>query len=91
MTKQDLIDQIASETNLTKRQAGQALNAVVDGIKFALKKGERVTLVGFGTFFVAHRKARTGRNPRTQQKIQIPARKVPNFRAGKELKNLVRR
>ncbi|MCK4594123.1 HU family DNA-binding protein [bacterium] len=91
MTKQDLIDQIASETNLTKRQAGQALNAVVDGIKTAMKKGERVTLVGFGTFFVAHRKARTGRNPRTQQKIQIPARKVPNFRAGKELKNLVRR
>jgi DNA-binding protein HU-beta len=90
MTKQDLIDQIASETGFTKRQAGQALNAVVDGIKTALKKGERVTLVGFGTFFVAHRKARTGRNPRTQQRIQIPARKVPNFRAGKELKNLVR-
>lgn len=90
MTKQDLIDQIASETGFTKRQAGQALNAVVDGIKTAMKKGERVTLVGFGTFFVAHRKARTGRNPRTQQRIQIPARKVPNFRAGKELKNLVR-
>ena len=90
MTKQDLIDRIASETGLTKRQAGQALNAVVDGIKGAMRKGERVTLVGFGTFFVAQRKARTGRNPRTQQRIQIPARKVPNFRAGKELKNLVR-
>jgi DNA-binding protein HU-beta len=90
MTKQDLIDRIASETGLTKRQAGQALNAVVDGIKGAMKKGDRVTLVGFGTFFVAQRKARTGRNPRTQQRIQIPARKVPNFRAGKELKTLVR-
>ncbi|HUT99296.1 MAG: DNA-binding protein HU [Candidatus Coatesbacteria bacterium RBG_13_66_14] len=90
MTKQDLIDRIASQTGLTKRQAGQALNAVVDGIKGAMKKGERVTLVGFGTFFVAQRKSRTGRNPRTQQKINIPARKVPNFRAGKELKHLVR-
>ncbi|MBD3401142.1 MAG: DNA-binding protein HU [Candidatus Coatesbacteria bacterium] len=90
MTKQDLVDRIANQTGLTKRQATNALSATIEGIKDAMKGGERVTLVGFGTFYVAERKARTGRNPRTQEKINIPARKVPNFRPGKDLKELVR-
>lgn len=89
MTKQDLIDRIANQTGLTKREAGNALTATIDGIKDAMAKGEKVTLVGFGTFYTAERKARTGRNPRTQQTINIPARNVPNFRAGKELKELI--
>jgi DNA-binding protein HU-beta len=89
MTKQDLVDRIANQTGLTKRQATNSLSAAIDGIKDALSQGDRVTLVGFGTFYVAERKARTGRNPRTQEKINIPARNVPNFRPGKDLKELV--
>ncbi len=90
MTRQDLVDRISNETGLSKKQAGNALDAVIGGIKGGMEKGEKVTLVGFGTFYVAERKARMGRNPRTQEKINIPARKVPNFRAGKALKELIK-
>ncbi|MCD4733430.1 HU family DNA-binding protein [bacterium] len=90
MTRQDLVDRISNDAGLTKKQAGLALDAVISGIKGGMKKGEKVTLVGFGTFYVAERKARMGRNPRTQEKINIPARKVPNFRAGKALKELIK-
>ena len=90
MTRQDLVDLISNDAGLTKKQAGLALDAVISGIKGGMEKGEKVTLVGFGTFYVAERKARMGRNPRTQEKINIPARKVPNFRAGKALKELIK-
>lgn len=90
MTKADLIDKIASSSGLTKTDAGKALDATLDSIKAALKKGQKVTLVGFGTFSVSKRKARKGRNPRTGAEIKIPATKVPKFTAGKTLKDAVK-
>jgi len=89
MTKSDLIDKVASEAGITKKQAGLAVQAVMDGITDALKKGEKVSLVGFGTFMVAQRAARSGRNPATGSVINIPAAKVPKFKPGKVLKNAV--
>lgn len=86
MNKEQLIERVASKTGLSKKDANAALDAILDGIASALKKGEKVTLVGFGTFTVRRRKAREGRNPQTGEKIKIPARKVPAFTAGKELK-----
>jgi len=86
MNKQDLVAKIAQDANLTKRQAEDALNAFVNAVKESLGKGENVSLVGFGTFAVSERAARKGRNPQTGAEIQIPARKVPVFRAGKGLK-----
>jgi DNA-binding protein HU-beta len=90
MTKAELIDKIAANAGLTKTDAGKALDATVDSVKAALKKGQKVTLVGFGTFSVSKRKARKGRNPRTGAEIKIPATKVPKFTAGKTLKDAVR-
>lgn len=90
MNKEQLIERVASKTGLSKKDANAALDAVLDGITSALKKGEKVTLVGFGTFTVRRRKAREGRNPQTGEKIKIPARKVPAFTAGKELKAQVK-
>ncbi|MDI6729837.1 MAG: HU family DNA-binding protein [Thermodesulfovibrionales bacterium] len=90
MTKADLIDKIASGAGLTKTDAGKALDATLDSVKAALKKGQKVTLVGFGTFSVSKRKARKGRNPRTGAEIKIPATKVPKFTAGKTLKDAVK-
>lgn len=90
MTKAELIDKIASGVKISKVDAGKVLDAVIDSIKRALKKGDRIVLVGFGTFSVAKRKARKGRNPRTGEEIKIPASKVPKFRAGKALKDAVR-
>ncbi len=90
MNKEQLIERVASKTGLSKRDANAALDAILDGITSALKKGEKVTLVGFGTFTVRRRKAREGRNPQTGEKIKIPARKVPAFTAGKELKAQVK-
>lgn len=90
MTKAELIDKIASGVKISKADAGKALDAVIDNIKRALKKGDKVMLVGFGTFSVAKRKARKGRNPRTGEEIKIPASKVPKFKAGKALKDAVR-
>jgi nucleoid DNA-binding protein len=89
MNKADLIEAVAKVVS-TKKEAAAAVDAVLDAIKGALKKGEAVTLVGFGTFKVAERKARTGRNPRTGEVIKIPKKKVPVFRAGSELKKAVK-
>jgi DNA-binding protein HU-beta len=90
MNKEQLIERVATKTGLSKKDANAALDAILDGITSALKKGEKVTLVGFGTFTVRRRKAREGRNPQTGEKIRIPARKVPAFTAGKELKAQVK-
>ena len=90
MNRQDLIAKIAKEADVTKKAANSALNAVIDGITLALEKGDKVSLVGFGTFKVNKRNARTGVNPQTKAKIKIPARKVPVFKAGKKLKEAVK-
>jgi len=90
MNKSDLIVQIAAGANITKAKADQALNAIVSGVTKDLKKGNSVTLVGFGTFSVRNRAARKGRNPQTGAKINIPASRSPKFKAGKALKEAVR-
>ncbi len=90
MTKAELIDKIAKEAKVTKAAADKAINSFVDAVKKALKKGDRVALIGFGTFSVSHRKARKGRNPQTGGEIKIPARKVPKFAAGQGLKKAVK-
>ena len=87
MNKNDLIDAIAQHADISKAAAGRALDAAVNSIKGSLKKGEGVTLVGFGSFYVGKRTARAGRNPRTGDAIRIDAAKVPKFRAGKALKD----
>jgi len=89
MNKSDLVDAIADSAGLSKADAGRALDAVVDTVTGALKAGDSVSLVGFGTFTVRDRAARTGRNPRTGQTIQIKASKNPAFKAGKALKDAV--
>lgn len=89
MNKTELIDAIATAADLPKASAGRALDAVIDNITEALKKGEQVSLVGFGTFSVKHRSARTGRNPQSGATIQIKASSVPGFKAGKALKDAV--
>ena len=90
MTKQELVNHMAKKTNLTKKDAEAALESFLEGVKTALKKGDTVGLVGFGTFAVSKRSARIGRNPQTGASLKIPARKVPVFRAGKGLKDIVR-
>jgi DNA-binding protein HU-beta len=85
MNKSDLVDAIAGHTGLTKSQSNDALEAVVNSIDATLAKGDKVTLVGFGTFSVAERAARTGRNPRTGKEIKIKAKKVAKFKPGAEL------
>ncbi len=90
MNKAELIDAMASEANLTKADAKRALDAFVSATTKALKKGDRVALVGFGSFSVAKRAARTGRNPKTNAPIQIPAKKVVKFKAGSELADTVK-
>lgn len=90
MNKSDLITSIAEKSNLTKKDAEGALNAFMESVKEALENGDKVQLVGFGTFEVRHRKEREGRNPRDpQEKILIPASKAPVFKAGKTLKEAV--
>jgi DNA-binding protein HU-beta len=89
MNKSELIDAIASKGDLSKAQAGQALDAMISAVGEALKSGDSVTLVGFGTFSVKERAARSGRNPKTGETIQIAASKVPGFKAGKGLKDAV--
>ncbi len=89
MNKTELIEHIAKQADISKAAAGRALEALVGGIRVALKKGNSVTLVGFGTFVVGKRAARTGRNPRTGAAIKIKAAKVPKFRPGKDLKDAV--
>jgi len=90
MTKEDLIDKVASGAGLSKADASRVLNTMLDSIKAALKKGQKVTLIGFGNFSVSKRKARKGRNPRTGEVINIKATKVPRFSAGKSLKDAVK-
>ena len=89
MNKADLIEKIAKDAGVSKVQADMAINSVLDGVLTTLKKGGNVTLVGFGTFSVGSRKARTGRNPQTGAAIKIAARKVPKFSAGMKLKKAV--
>ncbi|MEW6563170.1 MAG: HU family DNA-binding protein [Pseudomonadota bacterium] len=87
--KSDLIEAIAKSADISKAAAGRALDATIEAIKKSLKKGETVSLVGFGSFYVGKRAARSGRNPRTGATIKIKAAKVPKFRAGKGLKDAV--
>jgi DNA-binding protein HU-beta len=91
MNKADIVDKVAAEAGITKTQASTALDAAVNSITSSLKKGERVTLVGFGTFSTSQRKARTGRNPQTGKPIKIAAKRVAKFTAGAELKKAVNR
>lgn len=90
MTKEELIEKVDSTTGLSKAHASRVVNITMDAIRVALKKGQRVSLVGFGTFKVTKRKARTGRNPKTGESIKIPAAKVPKFTPGKSLKDAVK-
>lgn len=89
MSKVELIAEVAAAAGLSKKDAEKAVNAFVSTVTDALKKGDKVSLVGFGTFEVRKRAARTGRNPQTKQEIRIPASKVPAFKAGKSLKDSV--
>ncbi len=89
MNKQELIDNMAESADISKAAAGRALDAMIDSISGALKKGDSLTLVGFGTFSVRSRAARAGRNPKTGETIQIKASKAPAFKAGKALKEAV--
>ncbi|ATJ82711.1 HU family DNA-binding protein [Halomonas elongata] len=89
MNKSELIEAIAASADIPKAAASRALDAMVDAVADSLKKGDSVSLVGFGTFTVKERAARTGRNPQTGEPIQISAAKVPSFKAGKALKDSV--
>ena len=89
MNKQELIENVAASADITKASAGRALDAMIDSVTDALKEGDSVVLVGFGTFTVRERAARTGRNPQTGAEINISAAKVPAFKAGKALKDAV--
>ena len=89
MNKSELIDAVAAAADISKASAGRALDAMVDSVTGALKEGDQVVLVGFGTFAVKERAARTGRNPQTGEPIEIAAAKVPGFKAGKALKDAV--
>jgi DNA-binding protein HU-beta len=89
VNKAELVDAIADSADISKAAAGRALDAAIESVKKALKKGDTVTLVGFGSFYVGKRAARTGRNPRTGGTIKIKAAKVPKFRAGKGLKDAI--
>ncbi len=91
MTKDEMIALMAEESGISKRQATEALTAFMNGITGQLKKGKKVSFAGFGTFSVSKRKARMGRNPQTGVAINIPATKVPVFRAGKHLKDAIRK
>lgn len=87
MNKNELIDAVAAATDLPKASATRAVDAVLENIESALKKGEQVILIGFGTFVVKDRAARSGRNPKTGEEIKIPASRVAGFKAGKKLKD----
>ncbi len=91
MTKQDLVNAAADKAGVTKKDAQAVLDALIEAITGALQKGDSVTITGFGTFRVSHRAARTGVNPRNpEEKIQIPAMKLPAFKAGKTFKDALR-
>ncbi len=90
MTKAELIDKMAKDADVSKAAAGKALDSFIDGVKKSLKKGDKVTLVGFGTFSVSKRSARQGRNPRTGEIIKIKASKAPKFTSGKAFKDAIK-
>ena len=90
MNKQDVVAKIAKDTGITKTNAAAVIESIIDGITKSLKKGDPVSFVGFGTFKISNRKARTARNPQTGAAINIPKRRVPRFTAGKGLKQAVR-
>ncbi|MDP2752925.1 MAG: HU family DNA-binding protein [Nitrospirota bacterium] len=90
MTKAELVEKMAKDADISKAAAGKALDSMIDGVKKTLKKGNKVSLVGFGTFSISKRKARTGRNPQTGATIKIAARKVPKFSSGKAFKDAVK-
>ncbi len=90
MTKAELVDKMASDAGITKKAAETALHSLIGGVTGSLKKGKKVTLVGFGTFGVSRRAARNGRNPQTGEVIKIKAARVPRFKAGKALKDAVK-
>jgi DNA-binding protein HU-beta len=90
MNKQDMVAKIAKDAGITKSSATAAIESLIDGITRALKKGDPVSFLGFGTFKTASRKARTARNPQTGASIKVPKRRVPRFTAGKALKDAVR-
>jgi len=90
MNKAELVEEVTNQTGLTKKASGEAIDAMTSVITDALARGEKVTLVGFGTFRVVERRPRRGRNPRTGQTIQIPAKKVPRFKPGKNLREKVK-
>ena len=90
MNKTELVAEIAAKANLSKKDAEAALTATIATVTETLKKGDKVSLVGFGTFDVKERPARTGRNPKTKETIEIAASRVPQFKAGKSLKDLVK-
>ena len=90
MNKAALVEEVSGKVGITKKDAGNVVDAVTETITNTLKKGEKVTLVGFGTFRIMERKARRGVNPQTRQVINIPAKKVPKFRPGKGLRGAVR-
>ncbi len=87
MNKSELIEHIATQADISKASAGRALEALIGGVKDSLKRGDSVTIAGFGTFAVSKRSPRTGRNPRTGAEIKIKSAKVPKFRPGKGLKD----
>jgi len=90
MTKDQIIEAVAAKVGLSKKQTEEILDAVIEEITKTLQKNDKVVFTGFGAFVVSHRKARQGVNPKTGAKIQIPAMKVPKFRAGKALKDAVK-
>ena len=90
MTKSELVDQVADRTDLTKQDAARAVDAVLDTVEEALRRGGEVTVSGFGKFHVSERGARMGVNPRTGERIQIPSSRVPRFTAGSGLKSAVK-
>lgn len=90
MTKVELIGKVAADARISKAAAAKALGSFIDAVKASLKKGEKVTLIGFGSFSVSQRKARTGRNPQTGKAIKIPAKRAPKFAAGKAFKEAVK-
>ncbi|MEO8216018.1 MAG: integration host factor subunit beta [Acidobacteriota bacterium] len=91
MTKAELVDEVAQKVLLTKKQAETIVNVVFDSIVQSLRSGEKIELRGFGSFRLRSRKSRTGRNPKTGEKVEVPPKKIPYFKPGKELKELINR
>ena len=89
MTKAELVDEVAHVVGLTKKQAETIVNIVFDSIVESLRSGEKIELRGFGSFRLRSRKSRTGRNPKTGEKVEVPSKKIPYFKPGKELKELI--